>query len=323
MDVADDQHHDQPPPPAAVDAQGTQGAAPDEQQQQQEQPGGDAQAPPLEDVVMSSGDAVSMESNPTPPQSSDEHPPPTQPAQHTPEPIPPEVQAQLDDPALDTYLLDCVSHASRMLESVVSNPDQSRAFVAAGGIDLLLRLYSLPRLPPAFATSGGQYGLLGTFKTFTPQQAPHVSTAISNALVARLVVATQAAQDMGPVNICTLPEAQRTAYVKLLAGVDGLVGLAAAVVRTATPMLVEVGAPRQEANGGTLIGMLSTLLQWVAFQASAGDLYLQQQAVAGGEGGGAGGSRPVLASHEVCVCVCVYVMHLQDSLCITCVHAPT
>lgn len=179
-----------------------------------------------------------------------------------------------------------------MLESVVSNPDQSRAFVAAGGIDLLLRLYSLPRLPPAFATSGGQYGLLGTFKTFTPQQGPAVSAAISSALVGRLVVANRAAQELGAVNICTLPEAQRTAYAKLLAGVDGLVGLAAAVVRTAAPMLVEVGAPRAEAGGGTLIAMLSTLLQWVAFQASAGDLFLQQQAAAQEEGEGSRTALP-------------------------------
>lgn len=104
------------------------------------------------------------------------------------------MEAQLQDPALDTYLLDCASHASRMLESVVSNPEQSRAFAAAGGIELLLRLYNLPRMPPAFATSTGQYGMLGSFKTFTPQQGPAVSAAISKALVQRLVEAVDMAQ---------------------------------------------------------------------------------------------------------------------------------
>lgn len=72
---------------------------------------------------------------------------------------------------------------------------------------------------------------------------------------------------------------RQAAYVKLLASVDGLVGLAAAVVRTAAPMLVEVGSPRPEASGSNIITMLATLLEWAAYQCSAGDLWLQQHAV--------------------------------------------
>lgn len=85
-------------------------------------------------------------------------------------------------------------------------------------------------------------------------------------------------QQVGAVNICTLAPDRQAAYIKLLASVDGLVGLSATVVRTAVPMLVEVGASRPEAGGGNIVTMLATVLQWVAYQCSAGDLWLQQHA---------------------------------------------
>ncbi|KAG1677659.1 hypothetical protein FOA52_010442 [Chlamydomonas sp. UWO 241] len=84
------------------------------------------------------------------------------------------------------YLAESINHTTRMLESLLSNTENSNAFVQKDGIDLLLRLHSLPRLSYTFAFSSASHPLLAVFRGLAPQHAQLLSGA------ARDVLATQA-----------------------------------------------------------------------------------------------------------------------------------
>ena len=88
---------------------------------------------------------------------------------------PPTSQAAAEQKAEDadaaSYLPECITHTARLLESVFSNHDTCSKFVQQGGIEALLHLYKLPKLPPTFGSSSASHSLLASLHAgcqFTP-----------------------------------------------------------------------------------------------------------------------------------------------------------
>jgi hypothetical protein len=50
------------------------------------------------------------------------------------------------EPDVPAFLPIALSAALRMLETLLGNPETSRVFVEEGGVDLLLKIYLLPKL---------------------------------------------------------------------------------------------------------------------------------------------------------------------------------
>ena len=98
------------------------------------------------------------------------------------------------DPDAASYLPECITHTARLLESMFSNHDTCSKFVQQGGVELLLQLYRLPKLPPTFGSSSASHSLLAMFRSLTAHNAPDISTRLQPALASQFQVTLDTAQ---------------------------------------------------------------------------------------------------------------------------------
>jgi hypothetical protein len=84
--------------------------------------------------------------------------------------------------------------------------------VERGGVELLLTLYRLPRLPPTFGSTNASHSLLVSFRVFTSQhtaaQLPHIFGQLRTALLRQLEAALEAAKQVGGACVPLLPAEQ-------------------------------------------------------------------------------------------------------------------
>ena len=81
-----------------------------------------------------------------------------------------------------------------MLDNMSANAETSRLFIQQGGIELLLALYRLPKLPPTFGSSSAAHALTATFRTLTMQHAQPLSKHLSSVLNQQLDQALESAK---------------------------------------------------------------------------------------------------------------------------------
>ena len=103
--------------------------------------------------------------------------------------------ARAGDPA--SYLPESINFTARMLESLFADASTSRQFVDQGGIEALLAIYTLPRLPPTFGSSAPAQALMAAMRSFTAAHADTVSVHLNRMLLAQLQVAIARAK-VGP-----------------------------------------------------------------------------------------------------------------------------
>lgn len=89
------------------------------------------------------------------------------------------------DPDAASYLPECITHTAKLLESMFSNHDTCQKFVQQGGVECLLQLYKLPKLPPTFGSSSASHSLLATFRALTVHSAADIATRLQPALASQ------------------------------------------------------------------------------------------------------------------------------------------
>ncbi len=77
-------------------------------------------------------------------------------------------------------------HTARMLETLLANQTFSRQFVDKGGLQLLLKLYTLKHLPVTFGSSGASHAVLSVFRTCTQLHSMSVTDKVAEALAEHL-----------------------------------------------------------------------------------------------------------------------------------------
>ena len=85
-----------------------------------------------------------------------------------------------------TYLSECIMHSARLLESLGSNTDFSTKFVDQGGLQLLLRLYTLRHLPPTFGSSSAAHALVAAVRILNQAAVSSVTSKVVEALTGQL-----------------------------------------------------------------------------------------------------------------------------------------
>ena len=106
------------------------------------------------------------------------------------------------DPDAASYLPDCVTHTAKLLESMFSNHDTCSKFVQQGGVEVLLQLYTLPKLPPTFGSSSASHSLLAMFRSLTAHNAPDISVRLQPALAAQFQATLSTAEVCLMVSLC-------------------------------------------------------------------------------------------------------------------------
>jgi hypothetical protein len=89
-------------------------------------------------------------------------------------------------PEWHPHVADCIMHAARLLESLLGNADFARGFAEAGGVPLLLRLYTLRHLPATFGSSAASHALLAALRAATQSHAGLVTEKVAEALADHL-----------------------------------------------------------------------------------------------------------------------------------------
>lgn len=98
------------------------------------------------------------------------------------------------DPDAASYLPECITHTAKLLESMFSNHDTCQKFVQQGGVECLLQLYKLPKLPPTFGSSSASHSLLATFRALTVHSAADIATRLQPALASQFRVTLETAK---------------------------------------------------------------------------------------------------------------------------------
>lgn len=88
-----------------------------------------------------------------------------------------------------SYLPECINFTARMLESLFADTNTSREFVERGGIEALLAIYALPKLPPTFGSSAPAQALVAAMRSFTSSHADAVSSQLNRVLMTQLQIA--------------------------------------------------------------------------------------------------------------------------------------
>ena len=93
-----------------------------------------------------------------------------------------------EDPDAATYLPECITHTARLMESVFSNHDTCTRFIQQGGIEALLHLYKLPKLPATFGSSSASHSLLAMFRALTAHNSADIATKLQPALASHFLL---------------------------------------------------------------------------------------------------------------------------------------
>lgn len=100
----------------------------------------------------------------------------------------PAAEQKAEDADVASYLPECITHTARLLESVFSNHDTCLKFVQQGGIEALLHLYKLPKLPPTFGSSSASHSLLAMFRALTAHNSADIATKLQPALASHFLL---------------------------------------------------------------------------------------------------------------------------------------
>lgn len=181
---------------------------------------------------------------------------------------------QVDDFPIDSYLGDCVTHSVRMLESMLSNTETSRLFVDKGGVELLLGLYGLPKLPPSFASgTSTTNSLLPIFRLFAPIHAASLSQTVRCALDRQLMECLAVLEPVNGQCILDLPPHQQDNVIRLVSASEGLAAVAGTVVRASN-----VAALQEVASGiAPVLAKLCSMEQSIFQQLAALDLRREEK----------------------------------------------
>ena len=112
------------------------------------------------------------------------------------------------------YLSECIMHSARLLESLSSNSDFATKFVDQGGLQLLLRLYTLRHLPATFGSSAAAHALVAAVRVLNQAATSSVTNSkVVEALTGQLrttlllgMVSTQEALDTTLRNLTSLKQ---------------------------------------------------------------------------------------------------------------------
>ena len=106
-----------------------------------------------------------------------------------------------NDPDAASYMPECITHTARLLESMFANHDTCTKFVQQGGIECLLQLYKLPKLPPTFGSSSASHSLLATFRSLTAHSSADIASRLQPALASQFQITLETAK-VCPLLIC-------------------------------------------------------------------------------------------------------------------------
>ncbi|XP_058115253.1 E3 ubiquitin-protein ligase UPL1 isoform X2 [Magnolia sinica] len=140
---------------------------------------------------------------------------------------------------VESFLPECITNASRLLETVLQNADTCRIFIEKKGIEAVLQLFTLPLLP--LSASVGQ-SISVAFKNFSPQHSAALARAMCMFLREHLKLTNDLLISVGGSQLAQLEGAKQTEVLRCLSSLEGLLSLANFLLKGTTTMLSELSS---------------------------------------------------------------------------------
>lgn len=100
----------------------------------------------------------------------------------------PFVEPEIDSTVDTSILLDYMSNLGRFLETIFNNNEHGRHFIEAKGMDLMLKLLSLPELPSTFPCAPAAHSLTLAFRSLAANHTPALFRRVLESLIAKFQV---------------------------------------------------------------------------------------------------------------------------------------
>ncbi|XP_038903258.1 E3 ubiquitin-protein ligase UPL1 isoform X2 [Benincasa hispida] len=138
----------------------------------------------------------------------------------------------------ESFLPDCVSNASRLLETVLQNADTCRIFVEKKGIEAVLQLFTLPLMPPS--VSVGQ-SISVAFKNFSPQHSTSLARAVCTFLREHLKSTNEFLVSVEGSQLALVESSKQTRGLKHLSCLESILCLCNFLLKGTTTLVSELG----------------------------------------------------------------------------------
>lgn len=140
---------------------------------------------------------------------------------------------------MESFLPDCISNATRLLENILHNTDTCGVFVEKKGIEAVLQLFDLPLLPLSFAS--GQ-NIAVAFKNFSPQHSSPLTRAVCTTLREHMKPAIEFMDLLAGTKLADIEVAQRMRILRCLSSLDGVLSFSTHLLKSTTTMMPEIGS---------------------------------------------------------------------------------
>ncbi|XXG72650.1 hypothetical protein AAC387_Pa07g1701 [Persea americana] len=140
---------------------------------------------------------------------------------------------------VESFLPECISNVARLLETVLQNADTCRLFIEKGGIDSVLKLFTLQPIP--LSASIGQSVFIA-FKNFSPQHSAALARAVCTYLREHLQSVNELLTSVGATPLAEVEGAKQTKVLRCLSSLEGLLSLASFLLKGTSTMVSELGA---------------------------------------------------------------------------------
>ncbi|XP_073123872.1 E3 ubiquitin-protein ligase UPL1-like isoform X2 [Henckelia pumila] len=138
---------------------------------------------------------------------------------------------------MDLFLPDCISNASRFLESILQNSDTCRIFVEKKGIECVLQLLTL-RLVPLSASVGQR--ITYAFKKFSPQHSTSLARALCLFLRGHLKLIDKILTSIGGLQLAQVEFSERVKILRGLSSLEGILSLCNSLLKGTTTIVSEL-----------------------------------------------------------------------------------
>ncbi|KZV53708.1 hypothetical protein F511_38118 [Dorcoceras hygrometricum] len=139
----------------------------------------------------------------------------------------------------ESFLPECISNASRFLETVLQNSDTCRIFVEKKGIECVLQLFTLPLIP--LSASLGQ-SITVAFKNFSPQHSTSLARALCIFLREHLKLTNELLTSIGGSQFVQVEISERVKILRCLSSLEGILYLCNSLLKGTATIVSELGS---------------------------------------------------------------------------------
>eukprot|EP00252_Welwitschia_mirabilis_P007759 TRINITY_DN1943_c0_g1_i1.p1 TRINITY_DN1943_c0_g1~~TRINITY_DN1943_c0_g1_i1.p1 ORF type:complete len:3671 (+),score=717.88 TRINITY_DN1943_c0_g1_i1:355-11367(+) len=137
----------------------------------------------------------------------------------------------------ETFIYECISNTTRLLEHILHNADICRMFVEKKGIEAVLELFEVPLL----SFPSGQT-ISVAFKNFSSQHSSALTKDVCSAFREYLMLATKSMEPLTGKKLADIEGCNKTRILRRLSSLEGVISFSTQLLKSTATMMPEIGS---------------------------------------------------------------------------------